>query len=517
MELFNEISKKAKVFWQSKDRKQKTKVAATAIICIILVFVIAFFLSRPTYVPLYSNLELKDAAAIVKKLEDLKIPHKLEDEGRTILVEPQHKYKTRLSLAQEGLPKGGHMGFSEVFDKNRLGTTDWERQIQFNQALQGELTRTIEEMAKVESARVHIVQPEKSLFIEHGTSSEAQAAIFLKLKQGEEFTRGELKGIVNLVSHSVKDLKQENVTVIDEYGRLLSDYSISEEGISEESINSRLTVQNIFQKQLQSGVQSLLEQVFGPGNVAVRVNAQLNFDMKTVESKLFSPVNEETGEGILRSIQELREHFSGAGTSPLGNPGTDTNIPDYSQQAGSGEDSDYERTETLRNFEMNEAHESLVIAPGAVDRLTVSVVINRELTQNEKQSITEMVGNAIGYDQERDQISIEGMSFKTDLADTIAQDLMEQQRRKTRQRITTFAVIGALLILIIYIYRTLSTKKKERIQEERTAAELIAAQQAAAAKLEEGSENDIYNIIEKYARRNPEDVAKVLKSWLNED
>ena len=200
----------------------------------------------------------------------------------------------------------------------------------------------------MESARVHIVQPEKSLFIEPGSGSEAQAAVFLKLKQGEEVTKEEIKGIVNLISHSVKDLKQENVTVIDEFGRLLSDDSVSEEDVSGEAINSRLAVQTSFQKQLQTGVQSLLEQVFGPGNVAVRVNAQLNFDKKTVENKLFSPVNEETGEGILRSIQDLREHFSGTGDTPSGSPGTDSYFG-YYQPSGSG-DSDYEKSETLRTM-----------------------------------------------------------------------------------------------------------------------------------------------------------------------
>lgn len=516
MELFNEISQKVKAFWQSKDRKQKIKIAAVAIICIVFTVLIVCFLSRPTYVPLYSDLEVNDAAAIVKKLEDSKIPYRLGDDGKTILVESENKYKTRLSLAQEGLPKGGTVGFSEVFDKTRLGTTDWERQIQFNQALQGELTRTIEEMAKVESARVHIVQPEKSLFIEPGSGSEAQAAVFLKLKQGEEVTKEEIKGIVNLISHSVKDLKQENVTVIDEFGRLLSDDSVSEEDVSGEAINSRLAVQTSFQKQLQTGVQSLLEQVFGPGNVAVRVNAQLNFDKKTVENKLFSPVNEETGEGILRSIQDLREHFSGTGDTPSGSPGTDSNTPGYYQPSGSG-DSDYDKSETLKNFEINESHESLVIAPGAVNRLTVSVVINRELNQSEKQSVSEMVGNAIGYNPERDQIFIEGMTFKTDLATTIAQDLLEQKRQKNRQRIWAFVGVGVLLTLMLIIYRAISSRRKARIEEEMAAAELMAAQQAAATKLAEDNRDDVHNIIEKYARKNPEDVAKVLKSWLNED
>lgn len=516
MDLFNDLSQKVKEFWQSKEDKQRKKLVAAIIACVVLTVLIASFFGRTMYVPLYSDLEMKDAAAITKRLEDLNVPYQIDDGGKTILVEPEQKYKTRLLLAQEDLPKGGTLGFSEIFDKITLGTSDWERQIQYNQALQGELTRTIEEMAKVESARVHLVQPEESLFIEPEPTSEAQAAVFLKLKQGEEITKEEIRGIVNPISHSVKGLKQENVTVIDEFGRLLTDDTLSEDELQGYDVNSRLSVQNNFQKQLQSGVQSLLEQVFGPGNVVVRVNAELNFDKKTVENRLFSPVNEETGEGILRSIQDLREHFTGSGTVPGGEPGPNENVGYGDQQPGS-EDTEHQRTETIKNFEVNESYESLIVAPGAVNRLTVSVVINRELNQSEKQSISEIVGNAIGYDTTRDQIFVEGMAFKTDLATTIAQDILDRQQQQRRQMIWIFAGIGLLAFVLFMIIRAAGIRKRARIEQERAAAELIAAQQAAASQLPVETKNEIYSILERFAKKNPEDVAKVLKSWINED
>ena len=194
----------------------------------------------------------------------------------------------------------------------------------------------------------------------------------------------QVRGIVFLVTRSVEGLKPDNITVVDNFGRILSDgIDFSQEKASKDVINSQIAIQNKFQEQLQSSVKSLLEQVFGPGNVVVRVSAQLNFDEKTVENKLFDPVDEETGEGIIRSMQELKEHFSGTGSVPQGEPGDVSNPPSYNQTETG--DSDYDKSETVKNFEINESHENLKVAQGAVKKLSVSVVINnKELGDEEK-------------------------------------------------------------------------------------------------------------------------------------
>lgn len=304
---FQKIKHQASEFWQSRNRAQKIKLAVFAAIIVIALGAMLYIINRPVYVPLYTNLDVKDAAEIAEKLEENNIAYKLEDQGETILVNPEQKYKVRLMLAQEGLPKGGSMGFDDVFSQSRLGTTEWERRIQYNQALQGELARAIEMMKSVERAKVYIVQQEDSLFIEPNSNYEPSAAVFLQLKTGHEMTKEEIMGIINLITYSVKNMKPENVTVVDQYGRTLSNIPLGQEEDTHGAINNQLTIQSNFQNQLQANVQTLLEQIFGTGNVAVRVNAELNFDKKTVQSKLFTPVNEETGEGIVRSIQELKE------------------------------------------------------------------------------------------------------------------------------------------------------------------------------------------------------------------
>jgi len=520
MDFFQKIKHQAVEFWQSRNRAQKIKIIVSTVAVVSVIGVMLYIINRPEFIPLYSNLDVKDAAEIAKKLDENKIPYRLEDQGETILVKPEQKYKTRLMLAQEGLPKGGSIGFDEIFSKSRLGTTEWERRIQYNQALQGELSRAIEMMESVEQAKVYIVQQEDSLFIEPNSNYEPSAAVFLQLKSGLEMTKEEITGIINLITYSIKNMKPENVTVVDQYGRTLSSTSLSQEEDAPESINNQLIIQNNFQNQLQANVQSLLEQIFGPGNVAVRVTAELNFDKKTVQSKLFTPVNEETGEGIVRSIQELKEHFSGTGAVSGGEPGVGSNTAPGYAQVETG-DSEHQRTEVIKNFDINETHETLTVAPGAVNRLSVSVVVNRELNDSEKESIALMVGNAIGYNPERDQISVEGMEFQNDMTKLFANEMERQRSEQQRMRYIRIAGIVLTVLLAFFMIRTMINRRKTKLEEENLAQEMLAMQEAAATKLEdetlETKDSDIYKKLEKHARRNPEDVAKVIKTWLSED
>jgi len=158
--------------------------------------------------------------------------------------------------------------------------------------------------------------------------------------------------------------------------------------------------------------------------------------------------------------------------------------------------------------------------PGAVNRLTVSVVINRELSESDKESIASMVGNAIGYDPERDQISVEGMEFQNEMARLLADEVARQQREQQRMRIYRIAGIVLVALLAFIAIRTIISKRR-KLEEEELAEEMLAMQQAAVSKTEEESlevkDNEIYRKIERHARRNPEDVAKVIKTWLIED
>ena len=470
----------------------------------------------PEYVPLFTQLDPRDAGDIVRLLDDKKVPYRLAEGGTAIMVPASTVHGTRLAVASQGLPRGGVVGF-EIIDRTQIGTTDFERRINYLRALQGELTRTIMQVEGVEQARVHIVLPEPSVFVSRARP--ATAAVFLKLKPYQTLDRSQVKGIVNLVARSVEGLKPEEVTVVDVYGRILSgdtEEAASAEG-SAPSATSLLEIQKGFQKDLERSLQSLLEQVLGPGNVVTRVTAELNFDQKTVEKQLFQPVVDQSG--ILRSMQELQESFSGTGSAAGGVPGVDSNITYQAEAAGSQTTS--EKKEITKNFELNEIKERLVVAPGTVRRLSVAVVVNRELSATEQKAIENTVTSAIGMDtQRRDQITVTGLPFNTSMAEEMKVQL--EAERKAAASMRRWYVIGTALGLgVLGVLGLQWSRRRRALREAMMAIQQgkVAVRQVASAEVtpEEEEKRRIREQIEKLAQQKPESVAQLLRTWLTEE
>lgn len=458
-ESINRFLQQFNNFWSESSLSQKIKLGIVLLLAILSLIMLFVITSRPEYVPLFTNLTYSDAGDVINKLDEIKTPYKISDEGTTILVPAKEVYKTRIQLANEGLPKGGTVGFSDILEKTKLGTTDWERQIQYIYALQGELTKTIKGINAVEDARVHIVLPKKSLFIDPESKDNARAAISLKMKPGARITAEQVRGIIHLVSNSVEGLSPENVIVIDDNGQILSNEMADSELTQTESLKHQMNIQLEFKQSLEKSVQTLLEYVFGPGNVAARATVEMNFDKKFVERRLFEPVLNE--EGIIRSIQELEEYFSGTGAGPEGVPGVEENIgPTY--QDTDQEKSEYERRETIRNYEINEIYENLEEAPGSIEKLSVAVVVNRDLTDDEKVKISNLVETAVGFKPERDTITVEGILFDFTLQEEMSKE-MELVREQRELMIKRGLLVGAgLLGLILIFYNRWALPREEK-------------------------------------------------------
>ena len=302
--------------WNRLDKKRKYAFIG-GIVALILAFVgISFWYgSKPEYVPLYTNLETKDAGDVVNSLKETGVPYELiEDKrGATILVPVTQVHDLRLSLASEGLPRG-NKGF-ELFDDSKLGVTEFQNKVNYLQALQGELTRTIEHLDSVEKARVHIVLPEDSLYKKN--EKPATASILLMLKPEKKLSPPEVKGIVNLVSHSVQGLAPENITIVDEQGTILNK--------SDDDEFERQTAQNLrtlsqiemtkkVRDHIQQNLQTLLDKTLGEGKAFCRVSVELDFDDRKVDRQTFTPVVDESG--IIRSQQDISESYNGESTMP---------------------------------------------------------------------------------------------------------------------------------------------------------------------------------------------------------
>lgn len=502
--------------WGSLKSNQKIAVFVVGgLLFAVSVFAAVRLGSSPKYVPLFSRLEPQDAGEVINALDEKGIPYRVSEDKGAILVPEGVVYKTRMVLASEGLPKGGTVGF-EILDKPNFAATDFERRMSYLRGLQGELARTIAQLSEVETARVHIVIPQPSLFIER--EKPATAAVFLKLKPGAELAQDQVRGIVHLVSRSVEGLKPENVTVIDSSGKVLS-ANLGDDGPGAGAI-AKLEAERRFQKQLEDSLTRLLESVFGPKNVVTTVNAQLNFDERTVSTNLFQPISND--EGIVRSVKELEERFKGEGSPTGGVPGMTSNvegagnIPSY-QVSGSGGPSEYEKREVTRNFEVNQVQERTVIAPGAVQRLSVAVMVNKQLSAEQQQAIEKAVAAAIGYDPDRkDQITVVGEPFDMSLAKQLEEQLAADASARRAALIRNYALVGVLCLFLIgvllVVLRRMRRPQPVAVEE----AVEVPVEQIVQISEEEREKARIRGEVERLVKTHPEKVANLVRTWLTE-
>lgn len=503
-----------KKIWGSLSRMRQLLIAGVAIA--LLAGVVLWsqqHVRGPAYATLFSGLEPKDAGEIVAELERQGIPFRLEQGGGRVLVPEADVHRTRLALASGGLPRGGVVGF-EIMDQARLGATDFDRRVNYVRALQGELSRTIMEIQGVEAARVHLALPEPSLFIQQ--TRPATAAVMVQLHPTASLDPAQVRGIAHLVSRGVEGLTPENVTIVDYGGRILS----LEAGLdgSGRASSAQLDVQQSFQRNLETQLQRLLETVLGRGNVACRVTAELNFDQTTVSRRTFQPVD--GGTGLARRVEELEELFTGQGGAGIPT-GITANVPTYPIAAQPGGQTTYERRDIARDYELNEILEETVVAPGTIRRLSVAVVVNRELTPAQEAALSSTVAAAIGYDPARnDRITVSGIMFDTTLADQLRQDLERQREAETRaerqSRIIMMASAGAAALLLVILTVVMLPKggKRKQLAAQTTP---VAVPAAVAAELSGAALRGPQDRVARLARQDPAAVAQVLKTWLAEE
>ncbi len=509
------------LFWSSLRPWQRFSIAGATALVIVALILGVFWAGSSAYEPLFTALEVEDQSSIVAWLRENKVDYKLDPAADAILVPRALVYETRLSLAQGGLPKGGSVGY-ELFDTAKMGLSEFQQKVTYTRALEGELERTIRQIDAVDYAKVNIVIPEQRLFLEQQQPS--TASVLIRLKTGMTIGADHVKSIVHLVSHAVQGLLPEDITVVDTAGKVLSDlldeeffiYSGAGEGRTVSSVQRELERQQ--ERELENKVRIMLEKVFGPGKVVVRVKVDLDFDRRTSATKEYIPG--ETGKGVIRSQQQMEETYSGTGGPIGGAPGTTTNIPGYAiaqQQAGQTE---YAKTETTNNYEITTRETQQVVTPGAIHRLTASVLVDGELEQQRINELRALVAPAIGLKETRgDQLEINGMPFSTTFADALAEQLAAEQRMK----LIIFLIVAALLLtaatlagvfwmrrrkMRLAVTPTTDQKRFPTIQELLSSPELLEAQ-GELAVLEEQ--------LRAYARSKPEEIANLVQDWLSEE
>jgi flagellar M-ring protein FliF len=375
--------------------------------------------------PLYANLDPEDAGIILAKLKEQKIPYQIASNGTTILIPEQHIYEIRMQLASEGLPQGSGIGF-EVFDNSKLGMTEFAQNINYQRALQGELARTINRIAEVESSRVHIVMPEKSLFIED--EEPATASVVLRLRPGKWLSQGQINGIVHLVSSSIPRLSPERVTVVDSNGKLLAGFK-NESNFGTLS-SDQLEYQSRVEKTLESRLKTMLESALGENKAIVRLACAFDFKQQEKTEELYLPENR-----VVRSEQHSNESANTPETTPQGIPGVRSNLPGDATAAReyttNTTNSAFAKQDRTVNYEIGKVTSRILEPVGELTRVSVAVLVDgtyKQVTKGahgfewqyvartaeEMQKLENIVKRAVNFNASRgDEVEVVNIPFET--------------------------------------------------------------------------------------------------------
>lgn len=406
---------------------QKVLVPALVIFPVWALIHVSKMATEPDYTVLYSDLSPADANGVVDRLKDLKAKYKVD--GDTVLVSPPELvHELRISLAADGFPKTGTVGF-ELFDGTNFATTTMGEMVKKQRALQGELERTIMSLDSIVSARVHISQPEKTIFAKQ--AQDPGASVLLKLRSGGDLDKKQIRGIANFVASSVEGLKPENVTIIDVYGNLLTPKD--DEGDELGADATRLMYTREVEKSYAQRIETMLAKVLGPGRVVARVTADLDFSSNQREEESYDP-----GGQVIRSERSIEE---GAATTARGGvPGVAANLSNEPAllAAPQGGNESNTRREAVKNFEVSRAVIKSTQAKGKLLRLSAAVLVDgkyedvaagggvideaqaamksekvfKPLSPEMLSQVEGVVKSAIGYDSTRgDVVTVENIPF----------------------------------------------------------------------------------------------------------
>ena len=541
------------------DRGQRMRLAA-AVVLLVAAVVAAVVLNRqPDYRVLFSNLSDKDGGAIVAQLAQMNVPYKYTEGGGAILVPTERVHDVRLRLATLGLPKGSVTGF-ELMETAKFGVTQFQERLNFQRGLEGELTRSIQALSSVQSARVHLALPNQNGFFRE--QQKPSASVLLSLYPGRILDRAQIAGIVHLVASSVPELSPTAVSVLDDSGKLLSQ-SPDGQGNGGSSIDVQQVqyVQKL-EEQYTRRILDILEPVVGPGNVKAQVTAEVDFSQTEQTSEQHRP-NLSQDSSAVRSQQVVETGGPGS-VMPSGIPGAVSNqppqtssapvnganpAPSVSSSQGGGASGGGVKRESITNYEVDKTVRVTRTGggTGSIKRLTAAVVVNyqpgadekgqpqaKALTSEQVEQMTALVRETIGYSKERgDSVNLMNTPFLADAKP--AEPLPLWKQPETIELAKSFAwpvgmVLFALLVLLGLVRPALRQPKPAEIAAAAGPGALPGTQLDALEDetvgrpalppkkvVDPGPTPEELRLEEArlLAKENPIAVANILKTWVN--
>ncbi len=547
------------------------QLAALIGLAALISFAAAFFLwsgQGGGMQPLYGNLAPQDAAQVVEALRTSGVKYEIDPASGQILVPAEKLHEVRLQLAGQGLPGGAPIGFESLFKEPGLGVSQFMETARYQKALENELAATIASLSPVQSARVHLAMPKQSVFVRE--RQPATASVVVKLYPGRTLDTAQVQSIVNLVASSVPNMKPTDVTVVDQSGRLLSeDIASGAMALSGRQFEYRRRVEENY----VARIEELLQPLLGLGRVRAQVNAELDLAEREGTSERYGP-----GEGKVRS-EQLNEQTStlGSGQGLGGVPGALTNQPpgggtttppgagigpqppltpeQYLQMLEMPAQTDKSQT---RNYELDREIQHTKVAPGEIKRLTVAVVLDdrvvtgeggaverRPLTDEELAKFTQLVKEAVGFDEQRgDRVTVSNMSFAGEEAvEEVPIYAQPWVWNTAKQVLLGLAALIVFLLLARPLLRILLSERRPAVQAPAKGAALPSAGQKAALPgagatpsasapqaLEAPEEESVLGLLpgssayvqkieslRRVVEQDPRLIAAVIKNWAHED
>ncbi|OZI22361.1 flagellar M-ring protein FliF [Bordetella genomosp. 7] len=518
--------------------------AAAALVAVIAV--LALWSREPDYKVLFSNLDDRDGGAIVSALGQMNVPYRFSADGSALMVPAERVYATRMQLAGQGLPRGGSVGF-ELLDNTRFGASQFAEQVNYQRGLEGELARSIEAMHTVQNARVHLALPRQSLFVRDRQAP--TASVLLHLHPGRSLSDAQVAAVAWLVASSVPDLTAENISIVDQNGRLLS--APLGEGRGMDADQSRLR-RDIEQRTVER-ILTILNPLVGPGNVQAQASAEMDFARREQTSEVYRP-NQEPGQAAVRSKQTSDSLQTGDDVA-RGVPGALSNQPPAAAQApivnpppppaqpGQAAPNAAQavatpaatalptsnRSDATINYEVDRTISHVKQPVGQLKRLSVAVVVNylpddqgepKPLPPEELSKLTNLVREAMGYSEARgDSLNLVNSQFN----DQPVQPPFYRDAELIDLVKTVLAwVLG--LALAIWLYRRfapmVSNYLNPPVDPEEAEARRLEAQreaQAAARAKEVDRYEDNLQRARDMATKDPRAVAMVMRAWMTKD
>ncbi|MDM2960414.1 flagellar basal-body MS-ring/collar protein FliF [Citrobacter sp. CK202] len=526
-------------------------VAGSAAVAIIVAMVL--WAKAPDYRTLFSNLSDQDGGAIVTQLTQMNIPYRFIEGSGAIEVPADKVHELRLRLAQQGLPKGGAVGF-ELLDQEKFGISQFSEQVNYQRALEGELARTIETLGPVKRARVHLAMPKPSLFVREQKSP--SASVTVNLEPGRALDEGQISAVVHLVSSAVAGLPPGNVTLVDQGGHLLTQSNTSSRDLNDAQLKYASDVEG----RIQRRIESILSPIVGNGNVHAQVTAQLDFANKEQTEEQYRP-NGDASQAVLRSRQLNESEQIGSGY-PGGVPGALSNqpapanaapisTPPANQQnaqntqttnnANSNVPRNTQRNETS-NYEVDRTIRHTKLNVGDVQRLSVAVVVNYRalpdgkplpLTTEQMKQIEDLTREAMGFSDKRgDTLNVVNSPFTA--TDDLGGELpFWKQQAFIEQLISAGRWLLVLLVAWILWRKAVRPQLARRAEETKVAQEQAQVRQETEEAVEVRLSKDeqtqqrranqrlgaevMSQRIREMSDNDPRVVALVIRQWMNND